>query len=258
MGFQYSYLLTDLGFLLVWAALFAWRKDVRKEMIILSVIFGIVGLIAQPIHINDWWKPLTITNTSVGIEDFLYGFGVGGIAAVIYEEIFKKRIRMRKAGRKKELKREESMALFISLFLILFAVLFYVFQVNTFIGATLLLSIGTLFMWAKRHDIIVDSVASGILIMLISFAVYSVTEIITPGWVKAFWYFQNVPNIIIFNVPIDDVVWFFLAGAFIGPLYEFWQEGRIVNEDGKRQKIFKHGHINKKDGYIKHIPKFGR
>jgi len=234
MGFQYSYLLTGLGFLLVWILLFIWRKDVRKEMILLSVIFGIVGLIAEPIHIQDWWKPLTITNTAVGIEDFLYGFGVGGIAAVIYEEIFKKRIRMRKIGKKKELKRDKSMIIFVSLFLAAFIVLFYVFNVNTFIGATLLLAVGTLVMWIRRRDLIVDSVASGILILLVSFAVYSVTEIITPGWVRAFWYFQNVPNIIIFNVPIDDIVWFFLAGAFIGPLYEFWQDGRLVNKKDEK------------------------
>ena len=234
MGFELSYLLTGLGFLLVWVLFFIWGKDARKEMILLSVIFGIVGLIAEPIHIQDWWKPLTITNTAVGIEDFLYGFGVGGIAAVIYEEIFKKRIRMRKIGKKKELKREESMIFFISLFLISFAVLFYVFHVNTFIGATLLLAVGTIVMWIRRRDLIVDSVASGILILLVSFAVYSVTEIITPGWVRAFWYFQNVPNIIIFNVPIDDIVWFFLAGAFIGPLYEFWQEGRLVNKKDEK------------------------
>jgi len=230
MGFQYSYLLTGLGFLLVWILLFIWRKDVRKEMILLSVIFGIVGLIAEPIHIQDWWKPLTITNTAVGIEDFLYGFAVGGIAAVIYEEIFKKRIRMRKIGKKKELKRDKSMIIFVSLFLAAFIVLFYVFNVNTFIGATLLLAVGTLVMWIRRRDLVMDSVASGILILLVSFAVYSVTEIITPGWVRAFWYFQNVPNIIILNVPIDDIIWFFLAGAFIGPLYEFWQESRLVNK----------------------------
>jgi len=48
--------------------------------------------------------------------------------------------------------------------------------------------------------------------------------------VQAFWYFKNIPNIVIFSVPLDDFIWYFLAGAFIGPLYEFWQEARLIKQ----------------------------
>src|SRR5205814_3685106 len=37
-------------------------------------------------------RPLSINGTRVGIEFFILGFSNGGIAAVIYEEFFKKRI----------------------------------------------------------------------------------------------------------------------------------------------------------------------
>lgn len=40
---------------------------------------------------RDWWKPTTITDTVVGVEDFLLSFTNGGIAAVIYEEVFDKK-----------------------------------------------------------------------------------------------------------------------------------------------------------------------
>ena len=41
--------------------------------------------------------PATITNTPVGLESIIAGFVVGGVAAVIYEELFKKRIKFRKS-----------------------------------------------------------------------------------------------------------------------------------------------------------------
>jgi len=55
-------------------------------------------------------------------------------------------------------------------------------------------------------------------------------ELLTPGWIHAFWIFKNVPDIVIFNLPIDDIIWYFLAGLFIGPLYEYWKEGKLIND----------------------------
>jgi hypothetical protein len=47
-------------------------------MLIMSLLFGIAGLLVEPVYAHDWWHPLNLTNTSVGIEDFLFGFVVGG------------------------------------------------------------------------------------------------------------------------------------------------------------------------------------
>ena len=60
----------------------------------MSVIFGVIGPFVEVVYTLDWWAPLTITGTVVGIEDVLFGFVCGGIATVVYEEIFKKRIKI--------------------------------------------------------------------------------------------------------------------------------------------------------------------
>lgn len=64
--------------------------------------------------------------------------------------------------------------------------------------------------------------------LILSFFIYPLVDWITPGWVNAFWYFKNVPNIIFLDIPIDDILWYFLTGAALGPLYEYWQERRLV------------------------------
>ena len=66
-------------------------------------------------------------------------------------------------------------------------------------------------------------------LVLVASFVYTIIEILTPGWINAFWQFKNVPNIILFNLPLDDLIWYFLAGIYIGPLYEYWQESKILN-----------------------------
>lgn len=66
-----------------------------------------------------------------------------------------------------------------------------------------------------------------LLLLIIVFS-YSVVNWITPGWVSDFWYFRNTSQIVISNVPVDDIIWYIFAGLFIGPLYAYWQEGRLV------------------------------
>jgi len=218
----------DLLFFVIWLTLFVWKKDRKKEILFMSFLFGVVGLLIEPIYLSDWWKPLTITGTAIGIEDFLFGFVIGGIASVIYEEVFKKRIKIRKVNKERKKWENKHFAIYLLSLSAIFLITFFVFKLNTFIGSIITLGIGTIIIYIKRKDLIICSIVTGILLTALVFIVYNVTEVITPGWVHAFWYFKNVPNIIFLNVPIDDIIWYFLAGALIGPLYEFWKEGRLI------------------------------
>lgn len=78
MDYKYTYIILDLCFLIIWFVLFFWRKFSRKEILTMSLLFGLAGLLVEPIYVHDWWHPLNITNTLVGVEDFLFGFVVGG------------------------------------------------------------------------------------------------------------------------------------------------------------------------------------
>jgi hypothetical protein len=234
MNHQYSYLLGSGILLTIWFVLFFWRKDVRKEMSKISLIFGFVGIISQVIYTRDWWYPLTITNTLIGIEDFIFGFSVAGIASVIYEEIFKKKIRLRKIPQREKIKKNKKFFL-VGLFLaLMFFIFFYLFKLNSFYSSIIIFVLPTLYIWTKRSDLIFDSLASGFLLMLVSFLAFIIPELLTPGWVESAWYLENLSGIIILTAPLEDVIWFFLAGAFIGPLYEFSEEGKLV-----KKKTFK-------------------
>lgn len=227
VDYTYAYLLKGIIFLIIWLALFLWRKDIRKEMLIISVIFAFAGPLANLPYLQDWWNPFFLTN--IPLEDFLVGFMIGGIAAVIYEIAFAKKIKSKIKNKKKELERNINFLTIISLLAILFFGSFYLLKLNSLLSTIIAFVVPLAIIWIKRKDLILDSLISGVLLLVVAMVVYTLLELLTPGWVQAFWLFENIPNIVILNVPLDDVIWYFLAGAFIGPLYEYWQEGKLIN-----------------------------
>lgn len=106
--FRYAYLIADLVLLLVWIALFVVRKDLRKEMLIMSLCVSPMGPIAEFFYLRDYWHPALFNGWTIGIEDFIFAFVIGGIASVVYEEFFK-----RKYMRKNLRHHHSSMFLFI-------------------------------------------------------------------------------------------------------------------------------------------------
>ncbi len=216
------------GFLVIWLILFILNKNSRKEMLIMSSIFAVAGPVADILYTKDWWRPLTITNTVIGPEALLVGFMIGGIASVVYTSLIRGGIKILKASGKKELAKNLNFVYMILISVLIFFGSFYLLKFNSLLATSFALSIPTIFIWIKRKDLIINSLITGMLLVVIASLVYTFLELLTPGWINAFWFFKNIPNVVIFNLPADDIIWYFLAGLFVGPLYEFWQKGKLI------------------------------
>lgn len=195
-------------------------------MLAMSIIFGILGPISNILFIKDWWAPLTVDGTSVGIVDSsLTGFAIGGVTAVLYE-VFR-HLTFRKS--KKLLYKNEHVWFFlmVPISLLVFFGGFYIFHLNSFITSTFALFIPTVVILWRRPDLIVDAFSTGVLLVLVSMLVYSLVNFITPGWINEFWYWENTPKAIFLNVPIDDIAHYFFLGLFGGPLYLYWKGVRL-------------------------------
>jgi predicted neutral ceramidase superfamily lipid hydrolase len=225
MLYKYGYLLGSLIIILIWILFFLRRKDSRKEMIIISLIFGFLGIIGDSIFSLDWWHPQTITNSIPGIESFLFGFSISGIASVVYIHFFQKEVKLRK---EKKTIYPLMVILLIGIFILLFTI--YFLKINTIISSIITGLIMNLVIWIKRKDLIKSSIISGLLLVLLSSLFYLIPELIIPNWIDNTWYWNNLSGISIFKIPLEDLIWIFLTGAFIGPLYEYWQEARLINK----------------------------
>jgi hypothetical protein len=224
MNETYFYLVGSLIYLGVWLILFIKRPDLRREILTVSILFGFAGLTTAPIHILTWWHPRTILGTSIGIEDFIFGFSASGIAAVLYEEIYRKRLAPT---------HKHTLAKGGIFFLLAFALLFFFFvnslHLNAFYALLYSYIIGIGCISFYRHDLMYSSFSSGILMMFLSVLVYALLLSVFPHAIQDFWYLQGEwYQQLIVGIPIEEYLFFFLTGAFIGPLYEFVTDKRRV------------------------------
>ncbi|MBN1186888.1 MAG: hypothetical protein JXB49_31720 [Bacteroidales bacterium] len=230
MEYQFTYLLLGIIYLFFWIIFFIWKKETRKEMIIISIIFAVIGPFIDFFYTIDWWKPHFLFGFSYfGIEDVLFGFTYGGIAAIIYKILFQ-----RKSKNNKSLNNKDSIIVIHLLFIIsltafLFLVSFIVIGLNSLFSTTIALFFPTLLMWRERKDLIISSVATGIIMILLAFASYTVLKSVYPSWISNFWSFDDTPILVILNVPFNDIIWYFITGLYIVPLYEYSQASYLIN-----------------------------
>ena len=223
---KFFYLIWTAMLLIFWIILFIFRIDLKKEMLFMSIVGGIAGVIMEFFYTQDWWRPITVTGTLIGIEDFFQGFFVGGIAAIIYEGIYKKKIRAKKNNR---LFLHAVVMLLVANLLFLFS--FYFLNLNSAYSSLIGMGFPIIYIWIKRRDLIKPSLVTGLLMTFIGAIIYSILFLILPNYFQRFWFLPNTwYSYLILGIPLAEYMWFFLVGVFMGPLYEFWQEGRLVKK----------------------------
>ena len=128
------------------------------------------------------------------------------------------------------------MIVLLSLSVILGNISFFVLGYNSFISGIIATIIPTLIIYVLRKDLIIDSLATGFIMTTIAFIVFAIMNQIQPGFIYQWWLFDQLSGVILLGVPLEDVIWFFTTGMFLGCIYEFWQGGRLVKMKGKNKK----------------------
>ena len=206
-----------------WILFFLKRKDLRNEMIFSSVIIAVLSIVTAYLWWTvDWWRPETITRTIVGIEDILLGFTTGGITAVAYEELFRRRLYKAKI---KNPKVEFTFILF--LILILICLLTWMFGLLSWIASSIAMVIGIIVLFFIRKDLTINAIASGFFLMLATLPAYFLVMIVSPGWIERTWLFENLTGELFIGIPIEDVIFYFLMGFLVGPMYEVWMGDKL-------------------------------
>lgn len=219
---HFIYLTSLAPFCFIWVFIFIIRPDLRKEMLFMSLMIGVLSVATSYYWWTiDWWKPLTLTGTKVGIEDFLMGFTSGGIMATLYEVIFKKALYKRK------LHHHLSGGFTILLILAQTTSWFiYGIGLTSFWASTLAMISTSIIMLLIRKDLVINAFLSGVLMLCVSLLFYSVIIILSPGWMDQ-TYLSGLSGIKFIGIPIEELVFWFLAGLVFGPFYEYWQGQKL-------------------------------
>lgn len=221
---QYGY---TIGLVLptaLWFVLYVGRPDLRKELLALSWRLAFASAATAYLFWTiDWWHPGTLTGTRVGIEDFVLGFAAGSLA-IFYEIIYAKRhARIPRTQRHQRLDPHLIMLLvFLSI-----GFLTYGFGLTSFVSTISTLTVATAVIWYYRPDLIRDSIAGGIWTTIFSLAGYVPILMFVPGWVDATYDFRYLSGNLVGGIPIEEFVFWFFAGMFFGPVWEYWKYERV-------------------------------
>lgn len=225
VAFQYAYLLLTVPFIIVWAILFLFSKNTRKEQLIMSIISLPLGLIYEIIYFHDYWNPASILSFNIGgvrilFEDFLFSFAIIGIGVVIYEAIFGKRLAKLKDPTNKTI----AISCIIVITVLVTLSLFFL-DMNSIFATSLGFVVAALFIISQRRGLLINSLISGLAVMIIMFISYYIGFRLVANseeLIQQVWFLYGTPlGVRIWGIPVTEMVWGFATGMFFGPLYEF-------------------------------------
>jgi hypothetical protein len=195
-----------------WLIFFLFRKNERQKMLTMSLAvipFAFFDYYSQP----SYWHPQTLFSVPVGMEGILFGFSFGGVAAIICPAV---------DGKGNEtvnvIDVKNVFALIPVLVISLGSYLFL--NVNMMISLPVGLFTGCILIaWLKpalQRRLLYSGCFCGLLYMAILFA----WLLFFPS-AQAWWQLGIYGNVTILSVPLGEVLFGFLIGAFWGAVYEF-------------------------------------
>ncbi len=215
---MYAYFLAVALTFLVWSLFFLMSRRSRKEMVLIGLLltpFVALDALTTP----SYWTPITVFNIPVGIEGFLFTFFIAGIAAVVYEIVF------RKDYDGKHIHFSLFMALAIPALLSGFAVYFLSLNIiYLFIIGFVLMALTELI---SRRDLLLNSVFSSVLFSVIYIAAFTTWLYLSPES-ASWWNVENLSNIRLGVVPVEEILFCVSLGLFVGPLYEYLTAGKLI------------------------------
>lgn len=208
-----EYFAASIIALIIWSVLFAVRKDLRREMVLMSLLSTPPALF-EILYVPSYWQPVTLFDIPIGVEGFFYSFSIGGVAAVSYELFARKRL-------KKIVHYSNKTPTIAVLLLVLPVALLvsHIFAVNIQIGmyAGLILGVGVaLFL---RKDLIPAAFYGALIFGTIyAYAVlfWSAMFPHTASWFTV----AGLPRLFVFHASLYEIVFGFLFGAYWGNMYE--------------------------------------
>lgn len=224
--YPYAYLIGNMIFAIVWLTLFWVRKDLRREMITLSLVGGVL-FPAALIYLPDYWYPEHIVKGfMLGIEDFLFAFFISGISSVLYEVVFGK-VHTLCECRKKNLK---GILYITAVAIIVLLGLTFIFKLNSIYSSYVAFIIIFGYIVYFRRDLFWQGVISGLGVGLLMLIFYQIWIGIYPGIIESWWKLQNISGILILGTPLEEIVWGFSWGLVGGTIYEFIKGISVVNK----------------------------
>lgn len=242
---MYAYLIGTIGLAIVFSFLCYLRKDLRRVMIysgLLYLLYGFVIFLAIKLLSSDptkaitpgYWGPPSLFNINgktggYGIEDALFSFFAGGIAACLYELTFKLRVT---AKTNKKLRKGHALLFALLLSSVVFvstplnAIYFFIFL--QFFGACAII-------W-QRRDLFLHALAGGTIFLVLYGLLFMIFKLLFPNFVPDYYHLQRTSHLLVAGIPLEEYLYALSLGMMWAPIYEYEFRLKDQKQNNRRQK----------------------
>ena len=219
---MYAYLELSSILLGIWALVYVARASVRRKMLVVSAWTSLLGL-TEPIFVPAYWHPPTLFDlaerTGFDLESLLFAFSAGGLASALYDVLIGLPTAPIRGHERLALHhRWHRWALLcpVPVFILLYALT----SLNAIHISNLALLAGGCATLACRPDLWRRMAASaGFFVAL--YVVYFVPLMAThPGYVQAVWNFPALSGVLVFGIPLEELLFADAFGWMWSSVYE--------------------------------------
>lgn len=222
MLFHYAWFLWSLSFLALWGVIFLFRKKLRKEMLLVSLWTMPLGL-TEPLFVPQYWNPPSLFDlaqrTRFDIESLIFCFSIGGVGSVLYRLFFDvKETAVDLNYRKNSRHRFHSIMLILPI--PIFIVLAVLTRLNHIYCGILAMFIGAIATLYCRPDLKYKIWVGGLLFTAYYALFFYSLIILVPNYVDKVWNLQALSGILVFKMPIEELLYAFTFGMLWSSVYE--------------------------------------
>ena len=229
---QFAWLLWGLFLIVIWGVVYLLlkSKESKKEMLWVSLWTSLLGF-TEPLFVPEYWNPPSLFDlahrTGFDIESLIFSFGIGGIAAVLYERIFHTRHQMM-PQREHYAPRHRWHFWAIVSAPIIFAVLLLATNLNPLHSAIIAMTAGGLFAWYCRPDLKKKMIVSAFIFLALYFFYFLTLIAFYPGYVERVWNLPAISGILILGIPLEELMFAFSFGFLWSNVYEHFTWRKII------------------------------
>ncbi|OGI64898.1 hypothetical protein A3H53_03810 [Candidatus Nomurabacteria bacterium RIFCSPLOWO2_02_FULL_40_10] len=230
---QYIWLIWSLLLLVIWAVIYFSLKtlDDKKRMLVVSFWTSLTGL-TEPLFVPEYWSPPSLFNlnmlTGFDIESIIWAFGVGGIAVVVYNWIFRVSEKKMFLVERHSFHHRHHLATLLAMPIILL-ILLIATPLNSLHSAIIAMTLGGLAAWYCRPDLKKKMFVSAFLFFCIYFVYFLTLIAMSPGYVERVWNLEAISGILILGIPLEELLFALSFGFMWSSVYEHLTWRRLKN-----------------------------
>ncbi len=229
MTYHYVWLVWSSAFLLPWLFLYLAFARHRRQMVWASLLMAPFGL-TEPLFVPEYWNPPSLfelaQKTGFDIESIIFSFAIGGVGAVLYNILARKRLEPMSPGDRHRV-RDRWHRWALATPFVLFPVLYFL-PWNVIYAGIAAMGAGAAAVALCRPDLTSNALVGGVVFLAIYTIFLVGLKVSAPGYIEQVWNLEALSGILVYGLPVEELLFGFAFGLFWTGIYEHFTRKRGV------------------------------